>query len=143
MKLRMELPYSIFPPHSWSVVCRSKWLRRGSGFVVRRLIVSHGSSYPIHFCTLGHFFLLKTGTGMSIADEKTHFPSGPSCNSSVTVKYIFSLFLISPQYPGIGLHGVTGRPVVKHVAMGQLLGHGHVTIPLQLMVGQIVLVKQI
>jgi len=29
------------------------------------------------------------------------------------------------------------------VAMGQLLGHGHVTIPLQLMVGQIVLVKQI
>lgn len=52
----MELPYSIFPPHSWFVVCCSKWLRRGSGFVVRRLIVSHGSSYPIHFCTLGHFF---------------------------------------------------------------------------------------
>lgn len=96
------------------------------------------------FVLLAIFFLLKTGTGTNIADEKAYLPSGPSCNSSVTVnENIFSLFLICPQYPGIGLHGVPGRPAVKHVAMEQLLGHGHVTTPLQLMVGQIVLVKQI
>lgn len=81
----MQLPYSIFPPT----------------FVVRRLIVSHGSSYPIHFCTLGHFFLLKTGTGTSIADDKAYLPSGPSCNSPVTVnKNIFFTFPYFSTVPG-------------------------------------------
>jgi len=47
------------------------------------------------------------------------------------------------QYPGIGLLGVPGLPAVKHVAMGRQLEHVHVTTPLQLMVGQIVLVQEL
>ena len=79
--------------------------------------------------------------------KELSFLLAPLCNSFVTVKKTFVstffVFFVSPQYPGIGLRGVRGLPAVKHVAMGRQLDHVPVTTPLQLMVGQIVLVRQI
>ena len=79
--------------------------------------------------------------------EKAYLSSGSSlqqlCNYKKTNKHIFPFFVISLQYTGIGLRGVTGPLAVKRVAMGHQLEHGPVTIPLQLMVEQVVLVLEI
>lgn len=83
----------------------------------------------------------------SVEKAYLHLSVALLCNSFVTVKNTFDttffLFLVSLQYPGIGRRGVIGLPAVKHAVMEQQLEHGHVTIPLQLMVGQTVLVQQI